>query len=185
MIFYIADTHFGHDNIIRNCDRPFADADEMDRIIISNWNARVRDEDTVYVLGDVAYKYDTEELKAILKKLNGRKHLLLGNHDGGWTAETWAKNCFESVNFMIEISDNGRLCTLCHYPMMSWHHEKKAYMIYGHIHNNTDIEYWQYIALKDRMLNAGVEVNNYMPVTLDELIINNRMFKDSLKGEKL
>ena len=56
MIYYISDLHFGHYNIIKLCRRPFKDADEMDEILISNWNAIVQPEDTVYILGDLCYR---------------------------------------------------------------------------------------------------------------------------------
>ena len=58
-------------------------------------------------------------------------------------------------------------------------------MIYGHIHNNTNADYWPLIAERDQMLNAGVDINGFSPVTLEELIENNRRFKDSCSHNKL
>ena len=55
-------------------------------------------------------------------------------------------------------------------------------MIYGHIHNNTDADYWPLIAVRDQMLNAGVDINGFAPVTLEEMINNNRHFKEQNKG---
>lgn len=55
MIYFTADTHFGHENVIRFCDRPFSSANEMDEAMIANWNARVRGNDTVYILGDMFF----------------------------------------------------------------------------------------------------------------------------------
>ena len=74
-IFYIADTHFGHDNIRKLSNRPFATVEEMDRAIIDNWNSKVKNDDDVYILGDFTYK--GESYKHYLKQLNGRKHLII------------------------------------------------------------------------------------------------------------
>ena len=79
MNYYIADTHFGHDNIRRLSNRPFNSVEEMDKAIIDNWNRKVTDDDDVYILGDFSYK--SEDPIEYLKKLNGRKHLIVGNHD--------------------------------------------------------------------------------------------------------
>lgn len=79
MNYYIADTHFGHDNIRRLSNRPFETIEEMDRTIIDNWNSRVTDNDDVYILGDFSYK--SEDSVLYLKKVKGRKHLIIGNHD--------------------------------------------------------------------------------------------------------
>lgn len=59
MIYFTADTHFGHENVIRFCDRPFSSANEMDEAMIANWNARVKGDDTVYVLGDMFFARQT------------------------------------------------------------------------------------------------------------------------------
>lgn len=79
-IFYIADTHFGHENIIRHSNLPFSDVVEMDKTIIENWNQRVNEEDTVYILGDFSW-YKEEQTLNILNQLSGKKILIKGNHD--------------------------------------------------------------------------------------------------------
>lgn len=80
MIYYIADMHFGHKNVLRFDNRPFADTELMDEVLIHNWNERVTDEDTVYVLGDAFWKNEESSVK-IIQRLNGHKHLIRGNHD--------------------------------------------------------------------------------------------------------
>lgn len=82
MIYFTADTHFGHYNAIRFCDRPFASAEEMDEAMIQNWNDRVTGNDTVYILGDMFFRSTNAE--GILKRLKGKKRLIVGNHDGSW-----------------------------------------------------------------------------------------------------
>lgn len=74
MIFYIADMHFGHENVLRFDDRPFSEIGQMDETLIQNWNDRVADDDTVYVLGDAFWKNEENSVK-ILQQLNGHKHL--------------------------------------------------------------------------------------------------------------
>ncbi len=78
-VFYIADTHFGHANIIKHCNRPFESADEMDNTLIENWNNVVGKDDIVIVVGDFAFKGATHT--EYLAKLNGKIYLVRGNHD--------------------------------------------------------------------------------------------------------
>ena len=61
--------------------------------------------------------------------------------------------------------------------MMTFNHCMRAFMIHGHIHGNTNADYWPYLQSHERILNASVEVNDYAPVTFDELVANNRKFK--------
>jgi calcineurin-like phosphoesterase family protein len=85
---------------------------------------------------------------------------------------------------MLFVNDHGQTATLCHCPMMSWPGMSKGgYMVYGHIHNNTDADYWPLIASRDLMLNAGVDINGFAPVTLSEMIENNRRFKENAHGQ--
>lgn len=80
MNFYIADTHFGHEKVIEFCRRPFKNIEEMDEVIIKNWNEVVNHEDHVYILGDMIYR-NKKEPSYYLKQLKGHKHLILGNHE--------------------------------------------------------------------------------------------------------
>ena len=178
MIYYTSDLHLGHANVIRHCDRPFADANEMDAALINNWNAKVHRNDTVYIVGDFLFraKCPAEEYLSVLK---GKKHLIIGNHDKYWMKKVDLSVWFESVSPMLFVQDSGHTATLCHYPMMSWlGMSKGGFMVYGHIHNNTNADYWPLIAARSQMLNAGVDINGFAPVTLDEMIEYNRRFKE-------
>lgn len=178
MIYYTADLHLGHGNVIRHCARPFVNADEMDAVILRNWNDKVHRNDTVYVIGDFLFRAK-RPVDEYLSELKGKKHLIIGNHDRFWMKKVDLSARFESVSPMMFITDSARSATLCHYPMMSWPGMSRGfYMIYGHIHNNTNADYWPLIAARDQMLNAGVDINGFAPVTLDELIENNRRFKE-------
>ena len=177
MTYFTSDQHFGHFNIIRLSHRPFASADEMDEAMIAKWNAKVKSADTIYVLGDLFFR--SANVEPILKRLNGRKHLVLGNHDHSWTGKVRLGDYFESVQTMREIDVCGSPATLCHYPMLSYPQARRGYMIYGHIHNNTGDDYWPLIMRRPRMLNAGVDVNGFEPVTFEELVANNAKFRQS------
>lgn len=183
MIYFIADTHFGHENVIKFCNRPFSCADEMDEVLIENWNSRVRWNDSIFILGDMFFR--ATEIESILKRLKGKKHLIVGNHDKYWMKKVNLSDYFESVDRLLETSDGQHGLTLCHYPLLSWNHQERTYMVHGHIHADTTMDFWPLIAKRDRVLNAGVDVNNFMPVTFDELVENNKNFKvGSLVGDK-
>ena len=118
MNYYIADTHFGHDNIRRLSNRPFDSVEEMDRTIIDNWNKKVKPNDNVYILGDFIYK--GKDCMYYLKQLNGRKHLVIGNHDTKTVNKIKGTNCFVEMGHIIEVNDNGKRIVLCHYPLVEW-----------------------------------------------------------------
>ena len=84
---------------------------------------------------------------------------------------------FLSVDSFLETSDGAHALTLCHYPMVTWKHTIRSYMIHGHIHADTGADFWPLLRCRENVLNAGVDVNGYRPVTFDELVENNRKFK--------
>ena len=183
MIYFTADTHFGHENVIRFCNRPFSCAAEMDEALIENWNRRVKGGDTVYILGDMFFR--SVNFLEILARLKGKKRLIVGNHDGSWMTKADVAGYFESIDPFLETTDGQRALTLCHYPLLTWKHAKKSYMIHGHIHNDTSADYWPLLAARGNVLNAGTDVNGFMPVTFDELLENNRAFKKVFCEQRL
>ncbi|MDW7655765.1 MAG: metallophosphoesterase [Bacillota bacterium] len=177
MIYFTSDLHLGHKNIIKLCDRPFISLEEMDETLIANWNQVVTNGDTIYIVGDLMFRTQTHPAD-VLKRLKGKKHLILGNHDRSWLNKVEAADFFKSVEHYTEISDGKRKLALCHYPMMSWGGTGKgSYLIHGHIHNNRDAAYWPLLASMDHALNASVEINHYQPGTFDQLVENNELFK--------
>lgn len=175
MIFFTADTHFGHGNVFRLCDRPFSSVEEMDETMIQNWNGRVRGNDTVYILGDMFFR--SANAQDILKRLKGKKRLIVGNHDGSWMTKFDYAKYFVSVDRFLETTDGKHTFTLCHYPLLTWKHPLRSYMIHGHIHKDTTADFWPLIAARDNVLNAGADINGFCPVPFDELLENNRRFK--------
>lgn len=147
----------------------------MDEALVENWNSRVKGNDTVFILGDLFFRSDNAE--EILRRLKGKKRLLVGNHDRSWMTKVDVSRYFASIDLMLELSDGRHALTLCHYPLLTWKHAKKSYMVHGHIHNDTGSDFWPLLAARDNVLNAGVDINSYQPVTFDELLENNRIFK--------
>ncbi len=178
MILYTADLHFGHKNVIGFDHRPFADVDEMDHMLIEWWNDRVQPDDTVYIVGDVCHRNE-RPAEWYLSQLKGHKILILGNHDDSILTNPKAMSYLEDVDKMLDIQDENRRITLCHYPITEWRaYFKGSYHIYGHIHNRKD-ETFEFIKTKEHALNAGCMINNYMPVSFNELVTNNEIFKNS------
>ena len=176
MILYTGDIHFGHSNVIGFDQRPFADANEMDRVLIELWNGRVQPDDTVYIVGDFCYR-SQHDAEWYLRQLKGHKILILGNHDMPILENPKALHYLEGVEKMMHVQDEGRQICLCHFPIAEWNgYFKGSWHIYGHIHNKRNAAY-EFMKNQDRALNAGCMINNYMPVTFKELVRNNEAFK--------
>lgn len=178
MIYYTSDLHFGHRNVITMDRRPFADIDEMDERLIRLWNERVAETDEIYIIGDFAYRNGCAT-SCYLRRLKGRKHLIIGNHDRHTVQDEKAMEYFLSVEKMARIMDQGRVVSLCHFPIAEWNGKRHGgYHVFGHLHCRRD-EVQQFMSRFDRALNAGCMINGYRPCTLDELIENNRRFRQA------
>lgn len=176
MNFYISDTHFGHQNIIRYDNRPFSTADEMDEALIDRWNDVVSDEDTVYVLGDFSWHREEKTLE-ILDSLSGHKVLIKGNHDR--VSPNIARK-FDKVCDYLEITDGKERVVMNHYPMPFWNGQfRNTVHLYGHVHNSHQWNICESLrkelrALQDipmRMVNVGcmMEWMDYTPQPLHVL----------------
>ena len=180
MIYFTADLHLGHKNIIKLCDRPFNSVEEMDKVLIANWNRKVKRNDTIYVVGD--FIWDKSDVKGYVERLNGNIILIVGNHDK-WAKDEAIGRLFDKITNYEEVSLNSHQLTLCHYPMIEWKNSRKegtsrlGYLIYGHIHNNVKHEY-ELLFNAQNALNAGVDINNFEPVSFDELVDNNLKFSE-------
>ena len=127
MDFYIGDTHFGHENIVKYCGRPFKHALDMEETIIKNWNSAVGKNDTVYHLGDFSLYYSNVEKQQMLDRLNGRKVLIIGNHDI-YRIGHWKKLGVEAHKKFI-VHDG---LILSHVPIMF----PELPNVHGHTHGN-------------------------------------------------
>lgn len=180
MIYFTSDLHLGHKNIVDLCKRPFANVDAMDAVLIDNWNRKVKKNDIVYLTGDVVW--DKKKVAYYMEQLSGKKILVAGNHDSTWIKREECQKYFEEIVLYLEVHLNGHPITMCHYPMLEWKSSREeskrklGYLIHGHIHNRIADEYRQ-LFLQFNALNAGVDVNDFAPVTFDELVENNFQFK--------
>lgn len=160
----VSDTHFCHDNVIGYCDRPWTTSEEMDEGLIENWNSVVRPEDKVYHLGDV-YMGDRsyDRIGAILKRLNGHKRLILGNHDSG--KDPILYRYFEQINVWKKWGDVGLLLT--HVPVHpttlgeTRFDGKEFINVHGHIHQNKSPD--------GPYRCVCVEQINYTPINIEEI----------------
>lgn len=188
MNYFISDLHFGHEDRIIWDERSFKNADEMFEVMRERWNAKVRDDDDVYIVGDFTY-YGEESDENIIRyasSLNGRKHLIYGNHDVRIRSSEKLRSLFDECVYEKYIESDGKMFFLYHYPLVEWYRRPKGcYLIYGHIHGSLD-DGFEFMAKhrKDEAFNAGVMINNYVPVTFDELRENNHKFQRQYFSEK-
>lgn len=136
----------------------------MRGLLIATWNEWVRGNDTVYIVGDMFFRCPNPE--SVLKRLKGKKRLIVGNHDSTWMGKVELSRCFLSVDSFLETSDGAHSLTLCHYPMLTWKHAMRSYMIHGHIHADTKSDSWPLLRRRENALNADMDVNGYCPVLL-------------------
>ena len=199
MNYYISDTHLGHKNIIKldeqSGGRHFGSIEEHDNLIIENWNKTVKQSDKVYILGDFSWMngHDTEE---ILRKLNGVKFLIKGNHDRYLKESEFNKERFVWIKPYAEMHDNRRKVVLSHYPIFCYNGQYRrnkkgeplTYMLYGHVHDTLDEQLVRQFCQITRqtkkqgkydeeplpipcnMLNCFCMYSDYIPRTLDEWI---------------
>ena len=173
--YYISDLHIGHSRCIEFDNRPFSSLDEMEYTIINNWNNTASNNDIIYILGDMFW--NNEAAPAILSRLKGEKHLILGNHD---RLSSEMRKHFVTVEPLKEVKDNHRHVILCHYPIAHWRNaDHGTYHLYGHIHAGRDSrpfeEYVKLMRKRDisyNCYNVGcmLPYMNYTPRTLDEII---------------
>jgi calcineurin-like phosphoesterase family protein len=156
-VFMISDMHFGHSNIILYENRPFKDIEEMDRVIIANWNKTVGKDDKVFILGDVSF-YDKEKTTNIISSLKGEKILIMGNHDKERDLAWWKDTGInEVIEYPIIYND---FYMLSHEPMYI-----NKNMPYGNIHGHT-----HHLKYNDnQFFNVSVECINYTPINFNDI----------------
>lgn len=184
-VYFTSDPHFGHAAVIKYCHRPFDDLDHMHRVLIANWNQRVKNTDTIYVLGDMAL-CPFKEFEPIAKQLNGIKFLIKGNHDH------YSYGQYQKLGFTVleeaKIRLAGKTIRLSHFPYaLPWYKRlfafkselrfmdrrppkiKGEYLMHGHTH-------MKYKRVGNR-LHVGVDAHNFKPVSASE--IESLIFKGS------
>lgn len=165
MIYFTSHLHYGHRAAIRMCERPFEDIEEMNRVLRDNWNRVVNKNDTVYILGDIAHRTPVEEVNEFIKKLNGKKILVRGNHD-----KKYDESLFEEICDFKEVNLNGVSISLMHYPMVEWPKSRHGSLhLHGHQHNKA--EYNERMREEGILrYDVGVDANEFTPVLLNNII---------------
>jgi calcineurin-like phosphoesterase family protein len=164
MLFFTGDTHFGDTRVLRIDRRPFGSVAEHDEVLIGYWNDTVGPEDEVWHLGDFTRGSGKSRADVLLSVLNGRKHLIIGNNDdeatvsaGGWV----------STQHYAEMTVDGKLLILCHYPFRTWNQMGKGSInLHGHSHGR--------LKPVPRQHDVGVDAWDFRPVTLDTLLLGRR-----------
>lgn len=165
-VYFIGDTHFDHNNIIKYTHRPFSNVAVMNSTIVNNWNKTIRENDIVYFLGDYTGPPSRdlgiyyEKLKYWTKQLTGTKISILGNHDrnGGYIK-------FDNTK-VLQV--NGYSFLLIHDPedrKTEWH----GWIIHGHVHNNK-MDNYPFINGERRTINVSADLINFKPVSLNYLL---------------
>lgn len=161
--WFISDTHFFHSNMLKFVDnhghrvRPFGSVEEMHELMIARWNSCVKDNDYVYHLGDVTFRYD-KPFNELMSRLKGHKRLIVGNHDKIWnpSLRTW----FEKVDVWKGFKQENFTAT--HFPHLLSGLRDGDFNVHGHMHQNhmADPHY----------INVSVEARDYYPVHMDKIL---------------
>lgn len=172
-VFFTSDTHFGHSNIIKYCQRPFNSAEHMDEVLISNWNEVVSPLDIVFHLGDFCFGSDKEWIK-ILQRLNGTKYLILGNHDLKKIANSnQIKDYFADINMQMRVVVDKQKMLLNHYPFLCFEGGyQNVWQLFGHVHSSkhsTGLDKERLVHLFPTQYDVGVDNNNYRPVSFAQV----------------
>jgi len=190
MRFFTSDQHFGHVNIINFCRRPFHSVDNMNKLLVQNWNEVVSPDDTVIVIGDFAMGQIKDTLP-LAKQLNGKKTLICGNHDRPWVGSvgnkasdfekyfkwerTYLENGFKIVSSgSIPIQLGGRYDAIMnHFPYDGDSHEEERFLDHRPV-NNGMILLHGHTHSADRgqgnMVHVGVDAWDYYPVSEDTIV---------------
>lgn len=170
-VFFTSDTHFGHRAIIGFCNRPFSSVEEMTEVLVENWNSVVGPTDTIYHLGDFAFGGDA--IWDVINRLNGKKHLILGNHDERNVKYKYLE-LFDSWGYAGKIVIDNTPIYLSHAPMLTWGGINRGmWNLHGHLHmkdgkcgETPDIV----SSLKEHQYDVGVDNNNYRPVSWAQIL---------------
>lgn len=160
-VWFTSDTHFFHRNIIRYSGRPFTSVEEMNEQMIERWNRNVKPSETIYHLGDFGFA-PPKQLEDVLKRLNGKKVLIIGNHDKQMFKPTIRPFFQEMTHYKEIYIRNKQRVVLSHYPFASWNGSYHgSFCFHGHTHGT-------YVGVGN-IVDVGVDCWNFKPVSYDEL----------------
>jgi len=173
--YITSDLHFGHKNIMRFCSESRAhydnDVEYMNRTMVQEWNEVVDHDDTVYILGDVAFMSGSDAGR-IVNRLNGTKILIEGNHDRKNLLDATFRNAFAEVHKYLDIVYNGNKVIMFHYPIAEWDQMHRGSVhFHGHLHGNTSgLE-------KFRCKDVGMDATRRIVISMDDAVA------EALRGE--
>ena len=197
MRYYISDCHFFHRSLLSSMDRrPFSSVEEMNETMIAKWNAKVRKNDEVVILGDLSLG-NGSETASVVSRLNGRLYLIMGNHDARYlNSSDFDASRFEWVKDYAELHDNKKKICLMHYPVFCYNRQNSvntlgqptSFMLFGHIHNTYDqklvdsfitqtreakrmlCHHEQETNIPCQMINCICMYSDYTPLSLEEWV---------------
>ena len=172
-LFFTSDPHYGHENILKYCHRPFSSIKEHDEELIRLWNETVPEDGIVFILGDIGFCSETY-LKTILNRLNGKIYWIIGNHD--WRRITpGIINRFECITQQMVITVDNKLVYLNHFPFVCYPDSDRhpVYQFFGHVHSgplsgSSDIS--RLVHLNKRQYDVGVDNNEYKPISFQDIM---------------
>lgn len=173
-LFFTSDSHWGHYNIIKYCNRPFNSVLEMQEALIEKWNQVVPKNGIVFHLGDI-FICNQRIANDILGRLNGSIYLIQGNHDQ--TINKIVKNCHKynnstkiikmESNYFITIIEDNQHIHLYHYPISSWNKKNhNSWHLHGHCHSNLDNSNE---TLNSKRLDVGVDSHDFYPLSYEKV----------------
>jgi calcineurin-like phosphoesterase family protein len=158
-VWFTADTHFGHAGALALYRRPFASVAAMNAAMVARWNEVVRPDDEVWHLGDFALRVSQATADALLRALNGRKHLITGNND---SAAIVALDGWASVQAYAEITVDSHRLVLCHCAFRTWNGMAKGTLnLHGHSHGR--------LKPLPRQTDAGVDCWDFRPIGVRQM----------------
>ena len=170
-VYFTSDTHFNHTNILKYCQRPFRNVDEMNEQMIANWNETVGEDDVVFHLGDFCLGGAAEWTK-ILDRLNGKIYLIMGNHDLKNIRQGFMGR-FEHVAMQMHIEIGKRRIYLNHYPFLCFEGGyKDVWQLFGHVHSrkaNTGVDAGRLQYLYATKYDVVLDNNDLRPVSYEQV----------------
>lgn len=161
-----SDLHFGHTNILKFCakTRRYTDVEHMNEAMVQDWNFQVQPEDTVYLLGDLAFMPAAKAVK-LFNRLNGKKILVEGNHDRKILKDPVFRKCFAEIHNYLEVRYDGTLVVMFHYPIAEWNQcHRGAVHFHGHLHGNPS-------GLEElRIMDVGMDATGKVVVRMEDAI---------------
>jgi calcineurin-like phosphoesterase family protein len=182
--YITSDLHFGHANIKKFCSESRArfsdDVNVMNEQMIEEWNDLIDTKDLVYILGDVAFLPTLKAIE-IMKRLNGEKILIEGNHDRKALKDPAYRRCFKEIHQLLNINYAGSKIVMCHYPFLEWDQMHRGSLhFHGHLHGGTTGQE------KYRCRDMGIDAIKVIALTIEEAIssvIDNEIKSHHQTGE--